>query len=177
MMFPVCRLGRAACKSAVVILIAVIGVASFSNALPSLRNFQQRRSGPNTPTFMLAQTEQRSSYGGALDECWEISKARIDLKPCLRAKLAEAQRDYEKIISQLAAKLAQLDAITESRYRVLAAFREAQETFQQYKDANCKFYTAEMTSGTGAGDVREACLVDMTQARITEMEKHMDPRR
>jgi hypothetical protein len=34
------RLGRAACKSAVVILIAVMGVASFSNAHPSLRDVQ-----------------------------------------------------------------------------------------------------------------------------------------
>ncbi|MBV8056245.1 MAG: DUF1311 domain-containing protein [Deltaproteobacteria bacterium] len=53
--------------------------------------------------------------------------------------------------------------------------REAQQKFRQYQDANCKSYAAEMASGTGAGDIREACLVDMTRARVIEMEKRLDP--
>jgi uncharacterized protein YecT (DUF1311 family) len=71
--------------------------------------------------------------------------------------------------------LAELDILTGGQYGALAAFREAQQKFRQYKDANGKSYAAEMASGTGAGDVYEACLVDMTRARVTGIEKRLDP--
>jgi hypothetical protein len=79
--------------------------------------------------------------------------------------------------ARLAARLDKLDAITGDRYEALTTFVEAQLKFQQYKDANYKFYAVEMASGTGADDVREACLVDMTRARVVESEKRLSPER
>jgi uncharacterized protein YecT (DUF1311 family) len=154
-----------------------MGAAILCDVHPSLPDVQQSRSGHDAPASVLEQTERRDPYGGALNECWATAKARIDITPCLRKKLVDAERDYEKTAARLAAKLAQLDAITGGRYGAASAFREAQQKFQQYKDANCRSYAAEMASGTGAGDVREACFVDMTRARVKEMEKHLDPGR
>ena len=123
----------------------------------------------------MKQTRRRDSDSGALAECWAASKARIDVNPCLQEKFAEAESNYKQTAARLAAKLAELDIITGGRYGALAAFYDAQQKFQQYKLANCRSYAAEMTSGTGADDVRKACLVDMTRARVTEMEKRLDP--
>jgi uncharacterized protein YecT (DUF1311 family) len=156
------------------VFAAAIGAAIICDAHPSLHDVQQDRFGHDAPAS-AKQSKRRDSYGGALAECWATSKARIDVNSCLQEKLAKAQRDYEKIAVKLAAKLAELDVVTGGRYGALAAFREAQQKFQQYRDANCKSYAAEMASGTGAGDVREACVVDMTRARVIEMEKHLDP--
>jgi len=169
------RVTRNLRKSALVVVAAAIGATIICDAHPSLRNVQQGCFILDAPAFALEHTEGCDSSGGVLAECWATSKARIDLNPCLQEKLAEAERDYKKTAARLGAKLAKLDAVTGGRYGALAAFRKAQQRFGQYQDANCKSYAAEMASGTGAGDIREACLVDMTRARIIEMEKRLDP--
>jgi uncharacterized protein YecT (DUF1311 family) len=89
--------------------------------------------------------------------------------------LAEAERLYKETTERMASNLAELDRVTGGRYRALITFREAQRNFELYREANCKYYAAEMASGTGAGDVREACLLDMTRARITEIEMLLHP--
>jgi hypothetical protein len=101
-------------KSALVVLVAATGAAIMCDVHPSLPDVQQGRSGHDAPASVLEQTERRDSYGGALNECWATAKARIDITPCLRKKLADAERDYEKTATRLAAKLTQLDAITEA---------------------------------------------------------------
>ena len=161
-------------KSALVAFVALIEAAIICDAHPSLRDVWQGCCGQDAPAS-VKQTRRRDSDGGALAECRAASKARIDVNPCIQEKLAQAERNYKQTAARLAAKLAELDAITGGRYGALAAFREAQRKFQQYRDANGKSYAAETASGTGADDVREACLVDMTRARVIEMEKRLDP--
>ena len=160
-------------KSAFVAFVALIGAAIICDAHSSLRDVRQGCCGQDAPAS-VNQTRRRDSDGGVLAECWAVPKTRIDVNLCIQEKMVEAERNYIQTAARLAAKLAELDTITGGRYGALAAFRESQQKFQQYRDANCKSYAAEMASGTGADDVREACLVDMTRARVTEMEKRLD---
>jgi len=156
-----------------VAFVALIWAAIISDTQLSLCDVRQGYCGPNAPAS-VKQIRRRDSDSGALAECWAASKTRIDVNLCLQEKMVEAELNYKQTAARLAAKLTELDTITGGRYGALAAFRESQQKFQQYRDANCKSYAAEMASGTGADDVREACLVDMTRARVTEMEKRLD---
>ncbi|MBV8361078.1 MAG: DUF1311 domain-containing protein [Deltaproteobacteria bacterium] len=135
---------------------ALIGAATICDAHLSLCGVRQ--SCCRQDASASAKQSRRRDSDGALVECWTRSKARIDVNPCLQEKLAEAERNYKQAAARLAVKLAELDIITGGRFGALATSREAQQKFQQYKDANCKSYAVEMTSGTGAEDVHEACL-------------------
>jgi hypothetical protein len=111
MMYSGCGLRGVTSKSAFIVFAAAIGAAIICDAHPSLHDVQQDRFGHDA-LASATQPERRDSYGGARAECWARSKARIDVYPCLQEKLAETERDYEKIAARLAAKLAELDAVT-----------------------------------------------------------------
>jgi uncharacterized membrane protein/uncharacterized protein YecT (DUF1311 family) len=108
---------------------------------------------------------------GALQECYAAAVTRLEVGPCLERKLAEAQQELERAQERCLVRMRDLDAVTSSDTGAERAFLGAQEAFLAFREGNCRWRSAELASGTGAGDVYRACLVDATRRRTEELLK------
>ena len=63
-----------------------------------------------------------------------------------------------------------LDAVTE-RTLATSAFDRSQKAFAEFREMNCVWRAAQLSSGTGAGDVARDCMIRMTLGRVEELMK------
>ena len=104
-----------------------------------------------------------------LEWCWDRVSSRVELAPCLRNLLREAEDRLAARQARVEASAAELDRVTGNRLDNVGLTRESDARFRAYRDAECERQSAAMSPGTGSGDVLLACRIIMTNARIRHL--------
>ena len=105
-----------------------------------------------------------------LQLCHDRSTNRIEVGQCLERRLAEANAGMSKAASAALVQAQKLDAVTE-RTLATSAFDRSQKAFAEFREMNCVWRAAQLSSGTGAGDVARDCMIRMTLGRVEELMK------
>jgi len=108
-----------------------------------------------------------------LERCYAEAVHRIDVAPCLAARLTRAETALQEAELAVSQEMQALRDIT-GRDDAARAFARANAEFVRYREATCRWLRERTEPGTGAGDIELDCRVRMTEARAAEL--RADPR-
>lgn len=113
-----------------------------------------------------------SSYAdeSPLVHCWKEANTRIELAPCLRRLLSEAENRLERVQSKVERQAAELDHVTGNRTINVEKTRASDAHWRAYRDAECDRQSEAMSPGTGSGDVFLSCRIVLTNERRKHLE-------
>lgn len=126
-----------------------------------------------TSLLLLGGAARAAESSSALAECYAESANRVEVGECLNRRFAEADAELSTAVGVVREQMARVDAVT-GRQLGTRAFEHSQQTFIDFRAANCAWLAAQMGAGTGAGDVQRACEIRMTRARIEELRSQVD---
>jgi uncharacterized protein YecT (DUF1311 family) len=109
-----------------------------------------------------------------LEGCYAEAAKRIDVKPCLEARLTKAEASLHGAELAVEKEMQALGEIT-GRDDALRAFARANAEFVRFRQANCRWQRERAEPGTGAGDIELDCRVRMTEARAAELRESSLP--
>jgi uncharacterized protein YecT (DUF1311 family) len=105
-----------------------------------------------------------------LADCYRRAATRLEVKPCLEAKLSQAEAALRRAEAATAREMEELAAVT-GRDEASKAFEAAREAFSRHRQASCHWLRLRAEPGTGAGDIELDCRIRMTGARAAELER------
>lgn len=103
-----------------------------------------------------------------LAHCYAEADDRLDVKPCLEARLQRAEtllRDAEATADEAMQALAGITG----RDDAARALADAKAAFVRYRETHCRWLRERAEPGTGAGDIELDCRVRITEARVAEL--------
>jgi heat shock protein HslJ len=103
-----------------------------------------------------------------LQACYAKSLNRNTVEQCLKRQLQEADTAMAEALGLARREMGEVDLATGGSQgaKALAA---GQREFLGFREANCAWYAARMSSGIGAGDAALDCTIRMTRARADEL--------
>jgi len=104
-----------------------------------------------------------------LAQCWKQADTRIELAPCLKELLHDAEDRLNRTQSQVERQAAELDRVMDYRSNNLEQTRTSDVRWRIYRDAECDRQAQAMSPGTGSGDVYLACRIMLTKERIQHL--------
>jgi len=104
----------------------------------------------------------------ALARCYEGAESRLQVRPCLEARLAEAESALRRADARTLSEMQALAGVT-GRDDALMAYRAASQEFARFVTANCRWYGVRAEPGTGAGDIELDCRIRTTESRAAEL--------
>lgn len=135
---------------------AVIGFLVLGAGVPQL-----------TTSAIAAESDEASA--SPLAYCWKKASMRIELAPCLKKLLADAEDLLNTMQSDVEHEAAELDRVTDYRSKNVARTRTSDERWRAYRDAECDRQAEAMSPGTGSGDVYLSCRITLTNDRIRQL--------
>lgn len=135
---------------------AVIGFLVLGAGVPQL-----------TTSAIAAESDEASA--SPLAYCWKKASMRIELAPCLKKLLADAEDFLNTTQSDVEHEAAELDRVTDYRSKNVARTRTSDERWRAYLDAECDRQAEAMSPGTGSGDVYLSCRITLTNDRIRQL--------
>lgn len=105
-----------------------------------------------------------------LEHCWKQASTRIELQPCLRSLLHDAQRRLLDAQAKVNREAAELDRVSGSGTRNVMHARESDGRWRAYRRSECDRQAASMSPGTGSGDMLLACRILLTNERVRHLE-------
>lgn len=135
---------------------AVIGFLVLGAGVPQL-----------TTSAIAAESDEASA--SPLAYCWKKASMRIELAPCLKKLLADAEDLLNTTQSDVEHEAAELDRVTDYRSKNVARTRTSDERWRAYLDAECDRQAEAMSPGTGSGDVYLSCRITLTNDRIRQL--------
>ena len=115
-----------------------------------------------------AQEMAAASVYSPLQACYAQSANRIAVGPCLDRRLAKANAELSDAVGAAIERMHKLDAAS-GRALAAAALDRSQKAFSEFREANCNWLAAQMSAGTGSGDVARDCRIRMTSDRTQEL--------
>ena len=106
----------------------------------------------------------------ALEQCWRQASTRIELQPCLRRLLEDAEERLAVSNADPLRRANELDRVTGDASSNLVRTLESDSRWREYRRSECMRRAQAMSPGTGSGDVLLACEIDLTNERI----RHLD---
>lgn len=113
--------------------------------------------------------ESSFSSESPLAHCWKQADTRIELAPCLKKLLHDAEDRLKSTRSQVERGAAELDRVTDYRWNNLEQTRASDVRWRAYRDVECDRQAQAMSPGTGSGDVYLACRIMLTKERIQHL--------
>ncbi len=104
-----------------------------------------------------------------LADCWKQADTRIELAPCLKQLLHDAELRLDTTQSQVERQATELDRVTDYRSNNLEQTRTSDARWRAYRDAECDRQALAMSPGTGSGDLYLACRVILTNERAEHL--------
>jgi uncharacterized protein YecT (DUF1311 family) len=135
---------------------AVIGFVVLGAGVPQL-----------TTSAIAAESDEASA--SPLTYCWKKASMRIELAPCLKKLLADAEDLLKTTQSDVEHEAAELDRVTDYRSKNVARTRTSDERWRAYRDAECDRQAEAMSPGTGSGDVYLSCRITLTNDRVRQL--------
>lgn len=120
-----------------------------------------------TTSAIAAESDEASA--SPLAYCWKKASMRIELAPCLKKLLADAEDLLNTTQSDVEHEAAELDRVTDYRSKNVARTRTSDERWRAYLDAECDRQAEAMSPGTGSGDVYLSCRITLTNDRIRQL--------
>jgi uncharacterized protein YecT (DUF1311 family) len=100
----------------------------------------------------------------------------IETRECYSREQTRVNADADKLAASLAADMRKqagdstLGAAASDLLRKgAAAVLQSQTTWKSYRDQHCQAVAFSFTTGSGAGTAHESCLLQLAQARLTEL--------
>ena len=118
-------------------------------------------------TTMAAGSDEASA--SPLAYCWKKASMRIELAPCLKKLLADAEDLLNTTHGDVEHEAAELDRVTDYRSKNVARTRASDERWRAYRDAECDRQAEAMSPGTGSGDVYLSCRITLTNDRVRQL--------
>jgi heat shock protein HslJ len=103
-----------------------------------------------------------------LQACYAKSPNRVAVGQCLKRQLQEADAAMAEALGLARREMGEVDLATGGSQGV-KALAAGQREFLGFREANCAWYAARMSSGIGAGDAALDCTIRMTRARADEL--------
>lgn len=101
------------------------------------------------------------------DPCFDKAQTQAELNQCAGNAYKRADSELNRLYQQITARLKGDDA---ARQRLV----DAQRKWLQFRDAECAFQTL----GTAGGSIQpmnvSSCLTELTRARVTQLQNHLD---
>jgi uncharacterized protein YecT (DUF1311 family) len=119
-------------------------------------------------TALLLLVADAAAAESALARCYEGAESRLQVRPCLEARLAEAESALRRADAKTLSEMQALAAVT-GRDDALEAYRAASREFARFRTANCHWYGVRAEPGTGAGDIELDCRIRTTESRAAEL--------
>ena len=120
---------------------------------------------------MLSLLASVPATAGPLEECYRDAENRLEVRPCLEARLVETKTQLAEAEKMRREQLMELAGVT-GRDAALSAFEEAAKDFRTFRESVCRLARLEAEPGTGANDFERDCLIRMTRAWIREIRSH-----
>ena len=129
-----------------------------------------------TPLFLaLFAAIPRAHAAGAADplgDCYRVSKIRIEAAKCLDDEVRSSNDMLAQTTRRMERMMKELDSVT-GRAEAAPAFAGSEQAFLDFREKNCNWRAAQMSAGTGAGDVLRDCLIEMNRARVEELQAQL----
>jgi len=103
-----------------------------------------------------------------LQACYASSPNRSAVGLCLERKLRDADAAMASALASAREEATRLDTVT-GHAQGVKALSAAQKEFLAFRSANCAWYAARMSAGTGSGDATQDCMIRMTRTRADEL--------
>ncbi|WP_439271144.1 UmoC family flagellar biogenesis regulator [Pseudochrobactrum sp. HB0163] len=123
------------------------------------------------PTAFSASAAETPQQTGALDHCYTIigSKPRTELQGCLQEQQKIAD---EKLKTQFEKTRRAIEETGSSSVKTaIRSLKKSQKAFLRFRDAECKRIGDAALGGSGAGDMQQGCMIDLTNWRIHQLAK------
>lgn len=104
-----------------------------------------------------------------LDHCYALigAKPRTELANCLQEQQQNAEKELEQ---QLEKTRRELEETGSSAIKTaIQSLEKSQQAFLQFREAECKRIGDAALGGSGAGDMQQACITDLTHWRIRQL--------
>lgn len=124
--------------------------------------------------FWLVALARPATAETPLERCFAEASNRLELKPCLEARLADAKRRLSSAEAAMREEMDALHAIT-GRDAAVRAFAEASIAFERFRDRDCRWTRERAEPGTGAADFELDCLIRHTESRAHELRAELRP--
>ena len=105
-----------------------------------------------------------------LERCWREASTRVELQPCLRQQLEEAENRLGVAYADVLREAKELDRVSGDGSSNLARTIESDSRWREYRRSECMRRAQAMSPGTGSGDVLLACRIDLTDERVKHLE-------
>lgn len=105
----------------------------------------------------------------ALDECYSAigDQPRTALRLCLDRKVIQAKLQMKMAYRKMESDTRSINS--SSTAKVLASLRSSQRAFEGFKSAECQWKFDSAMGGSGSGDFRRSCEVDMLRWRTQQL--------
>jgi len=109
------------------------------------------------------------SQVGALNECYSAmgNQPRTALRLCLDRKAQEAKLQMKTAYKKLEADTRRIDS--SSTAKALSSLHASQRAFEGFKSAQCQWKFDSAMGGSGSGDFRNSCEIDMMRLRTLQL--------
>ena len=108
-----------------------------------------------------------------LPGCYDNAANRIEVGQCLDRNLVTVRAELSDAVKAMHWQMKKLDEAT-ARQLATNAFDGSQEAFDRYRESDCGWLAAKMSSGTGSGDVARDCMIRMTRTRTEELRAQLN---
>ncbi|NIM28957.1 MAG: DUF1311 domain-containing protein [Gammaproteobacteria bacterium] len=118
--------------------------------------------------WALPTAQSSEAVDAPLRHCWKQAETRVELAPCLRKLLLEAEDRLAAAQAQAVRAARELDRVTAGSANH-ARTLESDSRWRGYRDSECSRQSQAMSPGTGSGDVFAACKIILTHERVEHL--------
>lgn len=105
----------------------------------------------------------------ALTSCYKKSETTVEVQACLKEELEVVKKRYDDVVERVMDNARELDRVQKKK-TAANAFTEANKAFEKFVDAECGWINASYGSGTGAGNAKLACRINLMRLRTGAMD-------
>ena len=112
----------------------------------------------------------------AVDLCSDKS-SNMEMRQCYSEQQAHVNAQADKLATEIAVRFrkdaqdpALAGVVADISRRAGVAVMQSQKTWKAYRDQHCNAVLLSYTTGSGAGTAFEACMLNLGQERIKELE-------
>ena len=126
--------------------------------------YAQTATQPDTNTSVAS-----NGLNGALNACYTAigDQPRTALQSCLNSKLLQATAHMHIAYEKTKTVTKKIDSSATAK--ALVSLRNSQQSFENFKNAQCQWQGDAAMGGSGAGDFIISCKIDLTEWRTGQL--------
>ncbi len=110
----------------------------------------------------------------AINDCWAHAQTHWQVYTCLDQKIKAQQQNLNEAYQKAEASTQSFaPANPQLAKQLLANLQSSKENFDQYEKTQCNYVLAAGAGGSGAGDMKAGCMIDLMQSQTQLLENYL----